>query len=238
MIRLKDRNRQIPNGLRFYIPELKWNGPGNFPSFNRLCDAVESVIKANPYVAQQHKWPTDRAGIENWVENYNASLCVAMGWDDFVAQDSGFAVPKWSPPRQQETLQSFAAAAAKAKELVAGARSLTEWEDSGDPPVPRDQATARALICTQCPKNEAGDWTRWFTVPAAEMIKRKIEKAQARALSTIHDEQLKLCSACYCPLQVKVHVPLPWITKRLTPEVMTRLREGKQCWVLAEIAQQ
>ena len=234
-MQLKDRNKQIPNGLRFYIPELKWNAPGPYASFTRVCDAVEQVIKANPHLAQQHKWPADRTGVENWVDAYNSQLCAQMGWGDYITDGQEPSHPKWDSRYQQETLQSLRAAAAKAKELVAGARTLGEWDDSGEPAVDRDLSTARALTCAACPKNESGDWTKWFTVPAAELIKRRLEKAQQRNLSTIHDDKLQFCSACSCPLKLKVHVPIHWVAKRLSPDTIKKLREAPNCWVLKEM---
>src|SRR5512137_1066676 len=174
MLQLKDRQKSIPNGFKFYLPELKWNAPGNYPSFTRVCDALQAVVNANLAMAQQKQWPTDRPGIEAWVDTYNASLCAAMGWNDYITSEGVPSVPKMSPSLQKETLQSLAAAAARAKELVAGAKSLIEWDESGENAVPRDLANSRAMTCSACPRNEPGDWTKWFTVPAAELIKRRV----------------------------------------------------------------
>lgn len=234
-MQLKDRNKQVPNGLRFYLPELKWNAPGPYASFTRICDAVEQVIKANPYLAQQNKWPTDRTGVENWVDAYNTQLCNQMGWTDYVTDGNEPSSPKWEPHYQQQTLQSLRAAAARAKELVVGAKALGQWDDSGEPPVERDLATARAQICSICPKNESGDWTKWFTVPAAELLKRRVEHAQQRQLSTVHDEKIQFCSICACPLKLKVHVPMKWIAPTLTSSKKEALREANpSCWMVVE----
>jgi len=232
MLRLKDRNKSIPNGFCFYLPELKWHAPSNFPSFTVVCNGLEAVIKANPYLAKKHGWPTDRHGIEDWVDAYNATLCAKMGWDAYITPSGGGGgtLPKSQPP--PHSLASLAAAAARVKELVAGARSLMEWDDSGEDGVPRDQAQSRALVCSTCPRNEKGDWTEWFTTSAAELIKRRVEKVHSRGLSTIHDESLHVCTACHCPLPVKVHVPLRWITKRLTDEQRAKL--DPRCWILSE----
>ena len=234
MPRLKDRQKQIPGGYRFYLPELKWSAPGNFPSFAKVCDALQQVVAANPFLSLKHKWPTDRKGIEDWVDIYNATLCASMGWDDYIAAEGGTTIPKSSPLHQQETLQSLRAAVAAAKELVAGAKSLTEWVDSGEPPVSSELSTHRAIICSGCPKNVPGDWTTWFTAPAAELIKRKVEKAQSLKMTTPRDDQLHFCSACNCPLKLKVHVPIGWIVKRTTPETIKKLQDGKDCWVMSE----
>jgi hypothetical protein len=234
MLKLKDRQKSIPNGLRFYLPEIKWHAPGNFPSFTRVCDGLQTAIEGNPFIAQKNKWPKDRKGVEDWVDLYNATLCARMGWDDYIVTDTATTIPKASPLHQRETLRSLAAAAAEAKELVAGAKSLTEWIDSGDPAVSAELSTHRAIICTSCPKNEAGDWTRWFTVPASELIRRQVAKAQARNLTTPRDELLHTCIACHCPLKLKVHVPIEWITKRLTDDQKAKLKEATACWILDE----
>lgn len=234
-MQLKDRNKQIPNGLRFYIPELKWNAPGPYASFTRICDAVEGVLKANPGLAQQNNWPSDRTAIENWVDAYNTQLCAQMGWGDYITDGGGASVPKSNPHYLQQTLQSLRAAAAHAKELVVGAKTLGEWIDSGDPAVSRDLSTSRAFICSKCPKNETGDWTKLFTVPAAELIERKMALARERKLSTVYDDQLRFCGVCSCPLQLKVHVPIQWIGKTLTPELMEKFKAGNpSCWILME----
>lgn len=234
MLRLKDRQRQVPNGFSFYLPEVKWKSPSNFPSFNVVADGLQRVVAANAYLAARNKWPTDRKGIEDWVDLYNATVCARMGWDDYIVNDQGSSIPKSSPHHQQQTLQNLASAAARAKELVAGAKTLTEWLDSGEPPVSSELSTHRAIVCTQCPKNEVGDFTRWFTVPAAELIRRKVEKAQQRKMTTPRDELLHVCTACGCPLRLKVHVPIEWIRKRETPEVIEKLKAGNNCWVINE----
>lgn len=241
MLQLKDRNKQIPNGLRFYIPELKWNAPGPYASFTRICDAVEQVIRANPHLAQQHQWPQDRVGVENWVDNYNAQLVSQMGWDSppgtYLLADNSPSSPKWSPSLQSENLQGLRAAAEKVKELVRGAKTLSEWDDSGEPPVDRNLSNQRASVCSSCKLNEAGDWTKWFTVPAAELITRRIATVQGKGISTLHDERLHFCSACSCPLKLKVHVPLPWIKRAITNEQKQRMSAGNpNCWVVRELA--
>ena len=231
MVKLKDRQRSVPNGYSFYLPEVKWSTPGNYPSFKVVCDGLEAVIKANPFLAKKNQWPTERKDIEDWVDLYNATVCARMGWDEYLASNQAATLPKSSPQHQQQTLQSLRNAAVAAKALVAGAKTLMEWDDSGEPPVSAELSTHRAIICTACPKNEKGDWTTWFTVPAAELIKRRIEKAQKRGLSTPRDELLHFCSACNCPLKLKVHVPLAWVEKRMGPETKAKL--DAKCWILA-----
>ena len=234
MLRLKDRNKQIPGGLKFYLPEVKWTSPGNYPSFDIISNALLRVIKANPALAKKHAWPTSLAAVENWVDLYNATICARMGWEDYVVTDTGGSLPKSEAPHQALSLSGLAAAAAKAKALVSGAKTLMEWVDSNEPPVPPELSTHRAIVCSQCPQNQTGDWTSWFTIPVAELIKRMLEKAHARKMTTPRDDQLNCCLVCYCPLKLKVHVPIEWIRKRMNPDEAAKLKAVSNCWITQE----
>ena len=221
--------------MGFYLPPLKWNAPKG-SSFSLICDALERAIKANPALAAKHKWPSDRRAIEDWVDLYNATVCARMGWSEYIQADTGgITIPKSSAPHQQQTLQSLRNAVAEAKELVSGAKTLDEYLESNEPPVSPELSTHRAIICSKCPLNSPEDLTKWFTVPAAEYIRRKIGKAQSRNMTTPRDDELNLCTACHCPLKLKVHIPIEWIGKRLGNDKLAKMRKGKDCWIIAEM---
>lgn len=236
-VRLLSRQKQIPNGFRFRQNEINWSAPKG-ASLDVIVRSLIAARAANPAQLRKHNWSLDYNLVMNEVDEYNARLCQIHGWDNYISQPQVPTVPKPSPPDQARRLKSLGAAAAAAKSLVAGARSLMEWDESGEPAVPAELSEHRAVICTTCPLNEPGDFTKWFTVPAAEIIKRRIEKAQARKLTTPRDEHLHLCTACHCPLKVKVHVPIGWITKRIEPEQMAKLRRAPNCWIPAEADRQ
>lgn len=230
MPRLKDRQRQIPGGYKFYLAELKWNAPSNFPSFDVVVQSLQSVVKANPFLAEKHQWPRDRAGIEEWVDAYNAMVCAKMGWDDYiVAEAGGTTFPKAQAPGH--SLKSLAAAAARAKALLSGAKTLISWLDSGDPPVPRDLAASRASACLTCPHNDPADLTAWFTVSVSELIHRQVQKLSDRSISTVHDPGLHVCDICYCPLKLKVQTPIKWILSELPAATLDKLKAVPNCWV-------
>lgn len=231
MPKLLNRQRQIPNGLRFYQPELRWTSPRQ-ASFDQIVQGLMRARLANPGLAAKHKWATTYDGVADDVDRFNAAICAQAGWTDYITNQQAGSVPK-STPRGPLNLQSLKDAAVAAKELVRGAKTLIEFIDSGEKPEPTQVAEARAAVCEVCPKNTAGDLTQWFTVPAAELIRRQIEKAQQLNLKTSRDGKLHLCSACHCPLKLKVHIPLDWIKKRLSPEQMARLREAPACWIVA-----
>jgi hypothetical protein len=232
MARLNNRNMQIPNGLTFYVPELNWR-PRQFSSFDGIVDALYHLILANPPL--QAKYPTDKTAVADMVDEYNAAICAQNGWSEYIGRPQQDApIPKGSPQRQQALLQNLRSAAAKAKELVAGAKALGEWVDSGEPAVPSEQSASRAAICADCPQNEMGDFTKWFTVPAAELIRKRLEVLHSRQLSTPDDERINICSACSCPSRLKVHTPIAYIVKSLSAEQRERLKQGKNCWILSE----
>jgi hypothetical protein len=109
------------------------------------------------------------------------------------------------------------------------------WEQSGEAPVDAGVSQQRASVCAICPKNESGDLSRWFTVPAATLIKKQIERLHNLSLTTSFDAQLGVCGACLCPLKLKVHTPLSFILKFMSDEVKAALqKENPRCWILRE----
>lgn len=230
-VRLISRQRSIPYGYRFFQPEINWSAPRG-ASFHRIVVELIEARKGNPAMLQRHKWSLEYDAVANEVDEYNAAICLNHGWKDFISEPRAIAIPKPQPQHQAQVVQSLKDAAARAKELVAGAKTLIEWIDSGEGAVQAVEAERRAAICATCPKNEAGDFTTWFTIPAAELIKRQVQRAQERKLSTSQDEKLNLCTACHCPLKLKVHVPLDWIKKRLTAGQMERLKQAPNCWII------
>lgn len=228
--RLKDRQKQIPYGYRFYLAEVNWTAP-TFASFSTICDGLENVIKANAWLAQKHRWPTTRAGIEDWVDRYNAKVCEQYGWVDYITASGGAELPKTSPPPQPQSRLSRLAA------VGVGAKVLVEFLGSKEEAVPVQVSTRRARACADrngapCPKNVAGDWLSLFTVPAAEAIKEKLQKRTEMRLETPVDDKLGVCDACDCPLGLKVHIPLDRILKGLSEEQRRNLDPG--CWILSE----
>lgn len=234
-MRLKDRNRQVPEGMFFYVPETKWRS-APWSSFSSIVDQVIQHRMANPFLAQKHGWSTDRARVESDVDEFVAAVCSAMGWTNFIVGAEGSPPPPKSNPPSPEAVSKLVAAGAVAKRLWLGLRTGSEWIDSGEPAVPAEQSEARAAVCVACPLNKEGDWTRWFVKPAAAAFKLQIERLHERKLTTSLDEKLGICEGCDCVIKVKVHTPMSFIKKHLTDEVIDRLRKGKDCWQIKELA--
>jgi hypothetical protein len=98
--------------------------------------------------------------------------------------------------------------------------------------VPKEQSASRASVCAGCPLNEAGDWTSWFTLPAANAIRNFLNSRKAWNLSTPDDDKLNVFGACGCVLKLKVHLPLKDFINEMSPEDKDALWGG--CWIRAE----
>ena len=225
---------QIPNGLTFYVPELDWR-PRQYSSFDGIVDALFYLIRQHPRL--QAKYSTNRRAIEEMVDQYNATICAQMGWTDYVQKVGGAgSAPKHDAEQQADVINKLKLAAAKAKELMSGLKASSQWLTTGLPAVPPEQSAARAAICAACPMNEQGDFSKWFSVSVAELVRKNIAKLEERGLSTPDDNKVNVCMACSSPIRLNVHVPVQLIKESITPEQALRLKNGRNCWVLSETA--
>jgi hypothetical protein len=82
MAKLKDRQKQIPYGLRFALPDLRY-ASSPFASFDAIVNSVHTLLNANKEYAEHHGLPTDLDGIRSMVDTFNAELCRVSGWTDY-----------------------------------------------------------------------------------------------------------------------------------------------------------
>lgn len=232
MPRLKQRNRSIPNGMRFYVPQTKWRPP-QYASFDTIVNTLMSHLRANKHVLDQNGWKLDYGFLADVVDTYNANICLSMGWNDYIVMENnpGVAlVPKQKPlPQKTERPKSVVAGA---KKIVEGAKIIIEWINSGADAVAQELAEERAAICVACPLNGQGDWTAYFTTPVSMAIRSELEKRKNMNLSTSHDSKLKVCTGCMCPLPLKVHIGIEKIVSKL--DEPTRSKLDSNCWILKE----
>lgn len=218
MAKLKDRNRQIPNGFVFVLPEVNFKS-GRFDSFQKIVSDVSFIINGNLAMAEQRGWPTQKADIEDWVDDYNARVCDYNGWDDYITGKGEQTHPKSMPPLTRMSA------------LAAGAKSLAEML-GGERPVEAEQSAARAKVCTTCPKNLPGDLTNFFERATADLIRRRIEVINDLKLTTPHDQKLGVCDICLCPMRLKVHVPIETIARHMPDQVAQDFPD--YCWIKKE----
>ena len=235
MARLKDRQRQIPNGFRFELPEAGWKSQP-FQSFDTMVNSIEGIIKSNPALAAANNWPTAREDIANWVDESNAAWCQQNGWHQYITIPPGSGPPNFPGPPQQDQAR-LSVAAVKIAKIWAGAKTIDQWINSNDPPVDAALAESRASVCAKCPRNGSGDFTSWFTAPAAMLIKSQVERLQKRELATSHDKEIGVCEVCLCPMKLKIHTPLKYIAANMNPELLLDLEDVKpKCWIVKEVS--
>lgn len=231
MVTLKNPQVQIPNGYSYIQAETGWDSTraiGTFPSIDVLTRAVISHREANPWLIQKHGWNVNYEDVYREMCDYNAKRCLEHGWGNFIVTDE--SLPAEVPVIQKKT-SSLEEAAAGVKRVAAGVGLFVDWIGEGGVPVSEDIAERRAAVCVQCPKNDGGDWKKYFTEPIADKIKKQLEIKHDLELKTSLDDKLTVCSACDCPLPLKVWVPLKHVLAHTSYAVQARL--DKKCWITA-----
>lgn len=229
-LRLKSRRQSPINGFRFEQPETGWknwvNDPGTVWDFRGICQAILAHRQQNP----RFNLSTDPAAIADEVDRVNAERMLTYpGGEAYVVGSPGGASPNPNPARNTQLAQAVAGV----KSVARGAGILLDWIKSGGVPVDRSLAEHRASICASpCPRNGSAKLTDWFTVPLSKLIAAEIEERKDLNMTTSKDAQLGTCTACKCPLVLKVHTPLPHILEHLPPEDKAELWE--RCWILHE----
>lgn len=226
MPRLKSRTEHPPYSFQFLQPETGQSSPIT-GSFNHVVEQVIILRQANRFLAERHGWRLDQAGVEDEVDQYNAARCIAGGWLNFVATEEPNQAAAYVMPEKKT--RQFPSVVGAARNVAAGVGVLLEWLGSGGKPVEQSLADSRASICSTCPKNDGGDWTSYFTKPIADRIRTQLEIRGDLQLRTPHDDKLTVCSACDCPLKLKVWTPLDHILSHTSEETKTKL--DPRCWI-------
>jgi hypothetical protein len=232
MARLKNRNMQIPYGLKFYDANLKWTSRENM-SFTGICQGVLNARLANPGVTKAKGLSTDMRAIENEVDQFNAAICEQHGWTEYITSGAGGAasVPFSNPVRRPPSRGVIS----RLKNLAAGSSVIVEWLESGAEAVPQEQANQRAGICVQCPKNGTGGWEKYFTEPASNAIRAVVNRKREMKLQTPLDDKLGVCEACDCPMVLKIWLPLAKFLPKMSETAKGDLsKENPKCWILVE----
>jgi hypothetical protein len=222
--RLKNRWQSPIGGFMFTEPTTgaQLNGWG--------FDALVSEIVAHRRLNPRFNLPTDPNVVAQELDLQNAMRMQATrGGDLYIMQDGGGGGVNFTPPPRRNLAARVAATGGR---LGSGISVLADWLGDGAQTVPPEQANARAAICAKCPQNKPGDWTTWFTAPAAAFIKTQLEHRKQMKLTTPDGDKIAMCQACGCQLHLKVHVLLPYIKSKLSADMQSKLDPA--CWILAE----
>jgi hypothetical protein len=236
MASLKNPQLQIPGGFRFYVAATKWS-PAPFSSLDSIVQQLVAHRRGRPDLVAKYGWSLDPAQVYQEVLSYQVAVCQQNGWTDYLLMGgSESAVP--FPTPQPSLLQ-------KARAVVAGSEILVKWIQEGQPVVLQEVANRRAATCAVlqregrkdengnpipgCPKNGKGGLEAYFTVPVSNAIRHELERKKQMKLETPLDEQLNVCTACSCPLPLKVWIPLENIVGKLSADQKSALDE--KCWI-------
>lgn len=200
--------------------------------------SVQAIIKhrlANSAITVKYRLATDYNTVANELESYTRAR---LGMPPAVSAEN--PLPKMPAPSALASLSGRAHAAVEdVKRLASGAAVLFEWETTGLPPVAAELATKRASICAgadgsgRCPKNGTQESVaQVITAAFADGMRKRLQRLHDLNLTTPHDAQLGVCTACLCPLALKVHTPMELILKRLKPRERADL--DSRCWILSE----
>lgn len=233
--RLKSRQHLIPNGFRFLQPQTNWR-PRNHISFDAIVRDLIRHRSGRPDLVAKHGWSLDYNTVASEVEQFNVNICVKHGWMNYLeGGDVGASLPPKSRPPSPKDVESVAVAAGASTKIWSGIKTLNEWIQAGGQPVEAAVSERRAAVCAVCPKNTPGDFTSWFTRPAAGAIKKQIEQMAEHKLSTSHDAQLNVCEICLCPMKLKVHAPMEFIKAHMHDTVLADLLKVPGCWIPIEL---
>lgn len=220
-LRLKSRNHSPVGGFIVDVPEIS-NTHRTFWDFKTAANALWDLLRANPGIQKRFPHlPQTRAACDDYVDSRNAQRMLT------IPGAHGFIVTDAPPPKSQPPLNRAVLGAARFAE---GAANLAGLFGSNGKPVAQELANARAKICAGCPNNQPGPLEKWFTGPAAMMIRKWIGMKNDLSLTTPDDDKLHTCVACDCPMALKVWVSLDYINQTLKPDQRAKL--DPRCWIL------
>ncbi len=239
-VKLASHTRPPPGGYIYVQKETSWDNrkasPQSVWDIRKLATDLQIHRRANharyPYLSLNY------ADILKEVDQTNADRVSRIpNTEQYLTYTEDASVPKTQALPHQFFSQKLQGVVAGVAKVSAGRVMLQDWEKEGFPRVPQETAETRAATCVDCPRNEKGDWTRWFTVPASHLVKRQIEHLTEAKLATSLDDKIQVCGICLCPLRVKVHAPMEFIKRYTSPEIRGELSQvrtttGKQCWVI------
>lgn len=125
------------------------------------------------------------------------------------------------------------------KRTADGLAAIKDWLGEGGH-VAQAQADHRSLACLRggpdgspCPHNVHARWWESAKNPVADAIKAQLEIKERVRLSTPFDAHLKMCKACGCCIQLKVHAPIHHIKAHTPEETLSKFPAF--CWIRREI---
>lgn len=103
----------------------------------------------------------------------------------------------------------------------------------GCEPVEPGVAAARAAVCVKCPLNRKQE--NLFTSAVSSTISKLLELKTGSPITTPYDADLHTCTACDCPMKLKVFMTIDLIRSHTKPGVFKEFYHG--CWIKKELCE-
>lgn len=111
-------------------------------------------------------------------------------------------------------------------DIVHGTKVIASFKRAGSPLVDQEEAERRAGICINCPRNV--DYAKPCSGICQELV--DLVKSLVGGAATKYDSMLKACDICGCANAAQVHVPIEFLSKGVTPEMMVQFKTVSTCW--------
>lgn len=230
-----------PGGWQYFDP--KTNYRETKPTEHDRNEAAEAILamrKNNKHIYRGNDL-TFASALES-LEAFTAKRLEYKGLKQFLLPDQ--PVQQSTPlVKKKASVQGQVAKVAeekrhnfveRIKRIASGSQTLKDWIGEGHNPVSFELAEARSSLCVSCPLNDSGpDLLAKITSAVSEAIHKQMELKQHLNLRTTNDAKLGTCSACLCPLKLKVWSPLEFIEDNMDQSVAMEL--DPSCWILSEM---
>lgn len=211
---------EFPNGgWQFHDPRTNFTAP--FPKSDTFDRVVQRIIEnrlKNPALTVRHKLSTDPGGV---------------GKELMLFTRRRLGIPDPEPPKVNLIIPGLSAAVvgdlAGIKKLAFGSTLVLAFDRSGQAPVEKEKAEARALQCTRCPLNNKGKYEEWKNLPVARGVLKSAARLASLKLSSNQDAKLGLCDALLSPCSYLVHIPADLLKEKIRDEFRGGLHEA--CWI-------
>lgn len=100
------------------------------------------------------------------------------------------------------------------------------WLGDGGKPVPQQEAQQRANICLRCPLNKDKGLSHLIAEGAASIVHRQMEIKHRLRLHVEGEQNLHICDACDCVMNLKVWVPMKHILDNTDTKDL-----HENCWI-------
>jgi uncharacterized protein (UPF0218 family) len=234
---LKTVNKLPPGG---WVYDQKGPDGKVIKKFKSMSPFKEACLEIQRFRQNNSHPRTDLSEVMDDVEEFQ---CARLGYDPSVCVSKKKTARFFSPSQifqasASHLRESVEAAGRRISQAMDGSAILKDWLGDGGIPVPKEQSQARADICSgrltanPCPFNVAG----FAPIEAvAEAIKQQTEEKNKLNLRVEGEENLKSCDLCWCPLPLKVHVPMSYIVSKTPAKMLAKFRQAQPaCWMNTE----